>query len=76
MTYFKLQKEINAIAKLNMISGELYIALEVKAKSYNELNVISEYIIDNIQAPTGFNKEDNMIYNDKVKIYISFTKIN
>jgi hypothetical protein len=74
MTNAKLQKEINSIAKLNMIEGELYIVGETKANSNKEVETISEKTLSEIEIPEGFKKSENLLYRKGLKIYISFTK--
>ena len=70
----KLQKEINSIAKLNMIEGELYIEVQTKAVNGKELEEITEATLNKITIPEGFERNDNRIYRKGLKIYISFTK--
>ena len=74
MTNAKLQKEINSIAKLNMIEGELFIEVQTNAINGKELEAISEATLSEIEIPKGFTKSENLIYRKGLKIYISFTK--
>jgi hypothetical protein len=73
-TATKLQKEINSLAKLSMIEGELFIQVKVEATNYNELEEISELILNSIVMPEGFNRNENLVSRKGLKIYISFIK--
>jgi hypothetical protein len=42
----KLQKEINSLAKCEMITGELFIEIIVKANNYKELQEKQENIFN------------------------------
>ncbi len=70
----KLQKEINSLAKLNMISGELFIVIETKAANYNELDVISEDALNALTMPEGFKRYENTVSRKGLVIHISFKK--
>ena len=70
----KLQKEINSIAKLSMITGELFIEVDVKAENGLELEEKSEAILSNLIVPEGLKISENLIYRKELKIYISFRK--
>jgi hypothetical protein len=69
-----LQKELNAIAKLKMITGDVFLVAEIKAKDYLELDKMSNEILSELETPIGFKKSENLFYNGKIDIYISFTK--
>ena len=69
-----LQKELNAIAKLKMITGDVFLVAEIKAKDYLELDKRSNEILSELETPIGLNKQENCFYNKNVNIYISFTK--
>jgi len=71
----KLQKEINSLAKLTMITGELFTVVDVKAKSGLELNDKGDEILSNLIIPEIFEISENLVYRKDLKIYISFTKI-
>jgi len=71
----KLQKEINALAKLSMITGELFIVVDVKAKNGLELNDKGDEMLSNLIIPEIFEISENLVYRKDLKIYISFTKI-
>jgi hypothetical protein len=68
----ELQKEINLIAKCKNITGEIYIEIEVSAKSYEELDEKIESILNNLIVPEGLKKDENLIYRKYLKIYIYF----
>ena len=70
----KLQKEINSIAKLSMITGELFIEVDVKAENGLELEEKSEAILSNLIVPEGLKISENLIYRKELKVYISFRK--
>ncbi|MBT3209887.1 MAG: hypothetical protein HN347_16205 [Bacteroidetes bacterium] len=70
----KLQKEINSIAKLNMITGELFIEVDVKAENGLELEAKSEEILNSLVIPEGLEISENLVYRKELKIYISFRK--
>ena len=70
----KLQKEINSIAKLSMITGELFIEVELKAKNGLELNDKCELILSNLVIPEGLEISENLVYRKDLKVYISFRK--
>lgn len=70
----KLQKEINLIAKLNMIEGELFIEVQTNAVNGKELETISEATLNSLSIPEGFERNDNRISRKGLKIYISFNK--
>ena len=70
----KLQKEINSIAKLNMIEGELFIEVQTNAKNGLELEQIAESTLKTLLIPEGFEVRDNRISRKGLKIYISFKK--
>ena len=70
----KLQKEINALAKLEMVEGELFISVQTKATNGKELNEISDSTLASIEVPKGFEQHDNMLSRKGLRIYISFTK--
>jgi len=74
MTNTKLQKEINSIAKLNMIEGELFIEVQTNAKNGLELEQIAESTLKTLLIPEGFEVSDNRISRKGLKIYISFKK--
>lgn len=71
----KLQREINQIAKLNMVTGELFIEVELKVKNGLELNEKSDLILSNLVIPEGLNICENQVYRKDLNIYISFRKI-
>ena len=68
----ELQKEINLIAKCKNITGEIYIEIEIEAKSYEELDEKIESILNNLIVPEGLQKDENLIYRKYLKIYIYF----
>jgi hypothetical protein len=68
----ELQKEINLIAKCKNITGEIYIEIEIAAKSYEELDEKIESILNNLIVPEGLQKDENLIYRKYLKIYIYF----
>lgn len=71
----KLQKEINSIAKLSMmVTGELFIEVDVKAENGLELEEKSEAILSNLIVPEGLKISENLIYRKELKVYISFRK--
>lgn len=70
----KLQKEINQIAKLAMITGELFIEVKTTATNYKEVEEIAEATLTEIETPEGFERNENKIYRKGLTIYISFTK--
>ena len=70
----KLQKEINSLAKCEMITGELFIQIAVKANSYKELEEKQETILNGLITPKGLKLNDNILYRKDLKIYISFKK--
>ena len=74
MTNAKLQKEINSLAKCEMITGELSIEIAVKANSYKELEEKQETILKGLITPKGLKLNDNLLYRKDLKIYISFKK--
>jgi hypothetical protein len=74
MSNAKLQKEINSIAKLSMIEGELFIEVQTNALSGKELEAISEATLNSLSIPEGFEISDNRISRKGLKIYISFKK--
>lgn len=71
----KLQREINSIAKLSMITGELFIEVELKAKNGLELNEKCDSILNSLVIPEGFSICENQVYRKDLDIYISFKKI-
>ena len=71
----KLQKEINSIAKLNMIIVELFIEVDVKAANGLELESKSEEILNSLVIPEGLEISENLVYRKELKIYISFRKV-
>lgn len=71
----KLQSEINMISKCKMITGELYIVVDVKANNYKELEEAQESILSNLIMPEGLNISNNIISRKKLVIYISFKKV-
>ncbi len=71
----KLQKEINSIAKLSMITGELFIEVDIKAENGLELEEKSEAILSNLVMPEGLEISENLVYRKELKIYISFRKV-
>ena len=71
----KAQKEINAISKLQMIEGKIYLTIEVTAKDSLEFVKNSNLIIDSLTAPVGFRKLENSIYKNELEIIISTTKL-
>ena len=73
-TTIKIQKELNKLATLEMISGELFLTVETMAKDLKELDQISDEVLAEIEAPKGFKKFENQIYRKGLNIYISFTK--
>lgn len=70
----KLQKEINGISKLTMISGEIYLVAKVTYTNYNELEIMMEKYLSEIEIPLGFTRNENLLSKDGLKIYISFEK--
>ena len=70
----KLQKEINSLAKCEMITGELFIEIAIKANSYKELEEKQETILNGLITPKGLKLNDNLLYRKDLKIYISFKK--
>lgn len=70
----KLQKEVNSLAKCEMITGELFIEIAVKANNYKELEEKQESILKDLIIPKGLSIIDNLIYRKDLKIYISFKK--
>ena len=70
----KLQKEINSLAKCEMITGELFIEIAIKANSYKELEEKQETILKGLITPKGLKLNDNILYRKDLKIYISFKK--
>ena len=70
----KLQKEINSLAKCEMITGELFIEIAIKANSYKELEEKQETILNGLITPKGLKLNDNILYRKDLKIYISFKK--
>jgi hypothetical protein len=74
MTNAKLQKEINSIAKLSMIEGELFIEVQTNAVNGKELETISEATLKSLSIPEEFERNDNRISRKGLKIYISFKK--
>jgi len=74
MKHTKLQKEINSIAKLSMITGELFIEVDVKAKSGLELEAKSDATLNSLIIPEGLEIRENLIYRKDLNIYISFRK--
>lgn len=70
----KLQKEINSLAKCEMITGELFIEIAVKANNYKELEEKQEGILKDLIIPKGLKISDNLLYKKDLKIYISFKK--
>ena len=74
MKNVKLQREINLIAKLSMITGELFIEVDTKAKNGLELEEKSEAILSNLIIPKGLEINENLVYRKDLKVYISFRK--
>jgi hypothetical protein len=74
MKNIKLQREINKIAKLSMITGELFIEVEVKAENGLELEEKSEAILANLVIPEGLEISENQVYRKDLSVYISFRK--
>ena len=70
----KLQKEINSIAKLRMITGELFIEVELKVANGLELEEKSEEVLSNLVVPEGLEISENLVYRKNLQIYISFRK--
>jgi len=70
----KLQKEINSLAKLSMITGELFIEVAIKADSYLELNEKCDSILESLIVPESFEISENLVYRRELNIYISFKK--
>ena len=70
----KLQNQINQIAKLDMIEGELFIEIKTNAVNYAQVDEISMATLNDLTVPTGFERAENMIYRKGLRIYISFTK--
>ena len=70
----KLQKEINSIAKLSMITGELFIEVDVKAKNGLELEEKIDATLSNLIIPEGLEISENLVYRKDLKVYISFRK--
>jgi len=70
----KLQKEINSIAKLRMITGELFIEVELKVANGLELEEKSEEVLSNLVVPEGLEISENLIYRKDLNVYISFRK--
>ena len=58
----KLQKEINSIAKLSMITGELFIEVDVKAENGLEFEEKSEAILSNLVIPEGLEISENLVF--------------
>jgi len=71
----KLQKEVNALAKCEMIMGELYISIDVKTNTFKELNEKGESTLKDLIVPKGFKITDNLLYRKDLKIWISFRKV-
>ena len=71
----KLQKEINSLAKLTTISGELFVEVEVKAKNGLELNEKCDSILEGLIVPENFEISENLVYRKELNIYISFKRI-
>ena len=76
MENLKLQKELNSIAKLTMITGTLFILVDLKAENGLELNEKCDAVLNNLIVPAGLEIEENLVYRRDLKIYISFRKIN
>jgi hypothetical protein len=70
-----LQKELNAIAKLKMITGDIFLSVELKVDNYKELDLKSDEILNSLETPKEFKRRDNLFYSHRVQIFISFTKI-
>ena len=70
----KLQKEINALAKLEMVEGELFLSVETKATTGKELMEITDSMLASIEVPKGFERYDNMLSRKGLRIYISFKR--
>ncbi len=71
----KLQKELNSLSKCKFITGELYIETKIKATNYLELEKKINDVLTNLNIPTGFKINENLIYKQNLKIYLSFKKI-
>jgi hypothetical protein len=74
MKNIKLQKELNQIAKLSMISGEIFIVVSTNAADYKELDEVSESTLSELVIPEGFDRNENLISRNELKIYVSFKK--
>ena len=70
----KLQKEINSLARLNMITGELFIEVDVKAETGLELEEKSDATLNSLIIPEGLEISENLVYRKDLKVYISFRK--
>jgi len=70
----KLQKEINSISKLKMITGELFIVVNVKALNWLDLEEKSTSILENLIIPEGLEINENLVSRKELRIYISFKK--
>ena len=74
-TIKKLQREVNQICKSSFIDGEVFMTVDIKCDNYGELESLSENLINSIEAPIGFNKCENQIYNKSKTIIIGTQKI-
>jgi hypothetical protein len=72
----KLQSEINMISKCKMITGELYIVVDLKVSNYKELEEMQESILSNLIMPDGLSISENVVYRKDLKVFISFQKSN
>lgn len=71
----QIQKEINNIAKCNMISGSLSLNVDIEASNYKEFEQQQNYILQNIVLPIGFDQTENVIDRKGLSIILFFNHI-
>jgi hypothetical protein len=69
----KINGQLERISKLGDIEGKLTINVEhLEAKNYNDLENKINHILNSINIPDGFYKNEHFIYNSNLEICIFF----
>ena len=69
-----IQKEINLLAKLNLVSGEVTLNIIIPCENYAQLNDKQNEILSQIICPEGFKQNDNFIYRKGFSVWLYFSR--